>query len=37
MLYELRPDLFPSGYLSEVETALWGMYFEEREAMTSHG
>jgi hypothetical protein len=29
MLYELRPDRFPHGYLTPVETVLWGRFFEQ--------
>jgi len=28
MLFELRPDVFPQGHLTQVETALWGMFYE---------
>jgi len=28
-MYELRPDLFPHGYLTPVETDLWSLFFEE--------
>ena len=31
-LFEVRPDVFPAGYLTELETALWGIWYEEREA-----
>lgn len=30
MLFELRPDLFPEGYLTDAEMSLWASYFEER-------
>jgi hypothetical protein len=29
MLYELRPDLFPQGYLIPAETELWSRFFAE--------
>ncbi len=32
MLYELRPDLFPHGYLTPVEMQLWGEYYEDKKA-----
>jgi hypothetical protein len=35
MLYELRPDLLPEGYLTDCELILWGSYFEERGASTA--
>jgi len=28
-MYELRPDLFPHGYLTPLETELWSMFFAE--------
>jgi len=31
MLYELRPDIFPP-FLTDAETALWSLYYEERNA-----
>ena len=31
-LFEVRPDLFPDGRLTDVESALWGIYYEERKA-----
>ena len=37
MLYELRPDVFEQGYLTDVETMLWGRHFEEQAAkMKAH-
>jgi hypothetical protein len=30
-LFEVRPDLFPEGRLSEVETALWARWYEDRQ------
>lgn len=29
-LYEHRPDLFPEGYLTTDETALWCRFYDER-------
>lgn len=29
-LYEVAPDIFPQGFLTDLEISLWGMYFEER-------
>jgi hypothetical protein len=29
-LYEVRPDVFPEGYLADVETALWGRWYDDR-------
>lgn len=29
-LFEARPDVFPDGYLTPAETALWGLWYEER-------
>lgn len=31
-LYEARPDLFPQGFLTDVERDIWGLYFEEENA-----
>ncbi len=31
MLYEVRPDVCPEGYLTDLEIALWGLFFEDRE------
>ena len=31
MLYELLPHVFPEGYLTDTELALWGLFYEERE------
>lgn len=31
-LFEVRPDLFPAGRLTDVECALWGTYYEERKS-----
>lgn len=29
-LFEARPDLFPEGYLTDTEMAIWGEYYNER-------
>lgn len=31
-LFEVRPDLFPEGRLTDVESALWGIYYEDRKS-----
>lgn len=31
MLFELRPDLFPEGYLTDCELVLWGLHLEARQ------
>jgi hypothetical protein len=31
MLYELRPDVFPAGYLTPDEIDLWEIFYEDRE------
>ena len=28
-MYELRPDIFPEGYLTPVETQLWNWLYAE--------
>jgi hypothetical protein len=30
MLFELRPDLVPVPWLTDLELALWGRYYEEQ-------
>jgi hypothetical protein len=30
MLFELRPDLFSEGYLTETEINLWAMWYNSR-------
>lgn len=30
-LFEVRPDLFPQGMLTDMETALWARWYAERE------
>jgi len=29
MLFEIRSDLFPQGYLTDAEMALWGLYLDD--------
>lgn len=31
MLYEILPHVFPEGYLTDLELALWGLFYEERD------
>ena len=31
LMYEARPDLFPQGYLTDIELELWGIYYENRK------
>ena len=28
-LYEVRPDIFPQGFLTQTETELWSLYYQE--------
>jgi hypothetical protein len=30
-LFEIRPDLFPDGFLTRTELDLWNLYFENQE------
>ena len=30
-LFEVRPDIFPQGFLTQKELALWGMYYQDAE------
>jgi len=30
-LYQHRPDLFPGGMISETETALWSIYYQDKK------
>ena len=30
-LFEIRPDIFPEGFLTEHEIALWARFFEEKQ------
>jgi hypothetical protein len=36
-LFEARPDIFPEGYLTPTETAIWGMYYKERNEDRKRG
>jgi len=36
-LFEIRPDLFPQGFLTELETQVWADYFEERREESPNG
>lgn len=29
-LYELLPDLFPEGYLTELEIQVWNLHYRDR-------
>ena len=29
-LYEVRPDLFPQGFLTELEIQVWADYYNEK-------
>jgi hypothetical protein len=29
-LFEIRPDVFPDGFLTDDEIELWGRYYEEK-------
>jgi len=29
-LYEMRPDIFPDGHLTDTEQLLWGMFLDEK-------
>lgn len=35
-MYEIRPDLFPEGWLTDVELNLWDLYAEERNRNRAH-
>jgi hypothetical protein len=30
MLFQIRPDVFPEGYLTETEISLWGMWYKQK-------
>lgn len=30
-LFEIRPDLFPEGFLTNTEVELWGIYFDSKK------
>jgi len=29
-LFQIRPDLFPHGFLTQTELELWGIYYEDK-------
>jgi len=29
-LYEMRPDIFPEGYLTNTEQLLWGLFYADK-------
>jgi hypothetical protein len=31
-MFQIRPDLFPAGYMDEVERQLWAIYYEDKQA-----
>ena len=31
-LFRARPDLFPEGRLTALETELWGLYYQDKHA-----
>jgi hypothetical protein len=35
-LYEHRPDLFPQGFLTDAELALWAVHYERKAAEAKH-
>ena len=37
MLFEVRPDLFPAGMLTETEACLWDLYLSDLAAQTPGG
>lgn len=37
MLYELRPDLFPEGFLTDTEMWLWELYLTDLNQAIDHG
>jgi hypothetical protein len=37
MLYELRPDVCPQGFLTEVERQLWELYLTDLNEHRAHG
>jgi hypothetical protein len=34
-LFQVRPDLFPQGFLTEAEVDLWAKFYENKQA--NHG
>lgn len=37
MLYEVAPDLFPEGLVSEIEIMLWDRYYGEKQERLANG
>jgi len=35
-LFEVRPDVFSAGRLTDLETELWGKWYAEREQRLKH-
>jgi len=33
-LFQVRPDLFPEGYLTDTEVELWALYFDYKKTLT---
>ena len=33
-LYEIRPDLFPEGYLTDLELELWNRYLDWKNELS---
>jgi len=36
-LFEVRPDVFPQGLLTETETALWSLYYADKNKERKNG
>jgi hypothetical protein len=30
-MFEVRPDIFPEGWLTDTESELWARYYDEQE------
>ena len=30
-LFEIRPDLFPHGYLTDTELEMWELYYQDKQ------
>ena len=30
-MFEIRPDIFPDGYLTQTELELWNIHYEKKE------
>jgi hypothetical protein len=35
-LFEVLPDLFPAGRLTDVEVGLWGLYYDAKSQESKH-